>query len=91
MIREKQPRIALSPAKYRKLCEYISERDKWCLICGRTDMSTPQHVRRRSQGGADSPRNMVRLCVVCHGDMDQYKVDLPGEVYLMLAREPESI
>jgi len=90
-MRPKQPRKALSPAKYSKLCEYVYERDKWCLICGRTDMSTPQHVRRRSQGGEDSPRNLVRLCVGCHDAMDQYKIDLPGEVYLMLAREPEEI
>lgn len=84
-------RVRLSPVKYRQLCEYVYERDQFCLICGRSDMSTPQHVQRRSQGGPDSPRNVVRLCVICHDLMDQYKIDLPDSVYEMLDREPETL
>lgn len=87
----KQPRLTLSPSKYRKLCEYVYERDQWCVVCGRSDMSTPQHVKKRSQGGSDSPRNLVRMCVPCHDAMDQYRLDLPAHVYEMLAGEPEKL
>lgn len=87
----KRPRLKLSQAAYRKLCEYVYERDGWCVFCGTHNSATPAHVVRRTQGGDDSPRNIVRACITCHADFDQYKIALPERVRTMLENEPERI
>ena len=87
MIRPKQPRRRLSQTKYVALKKYIYERDGWCVICGRTDMLTPGHVVRRSAGGHDAANNLVCLCVECHKDFDDRKIDLPESVVEMLKKE----
>lgn len=91
MIRSKQPRKKLSPKKYTELKIYISERDKWCLNCGTTQMPTPAHIKRRSEGGHDAPNNMIVLCQPCHTAFDAYQIELPESVYEMLANEPEQL
>ena len=88
MIRPKQPRHKLSQKKYRKLCMYVYERDKWCVFCGRHDDATPAHVIRRSQGGHDSPNNLVRACTSCHEKFDKYELELPPSTLIMLSKEP---
>jgi len=85
----KTPRLKLSSAKYRKLCEYIFERDQFCLFCGRHDQSTPAHIVRRSQGGNDSANNIIRACVRCHTKFDKYEIELPESVRLMLEGEAD--
>ncbi|MHC4397698.1 MAG: HNH endonuclease [Planctomycetota bacterium] len=97
-IRPKSPRIKLPKAAYRKLCEYLQERDGHCLICGNPNNLTPAHVIRRSHGGNDSPNNMICACVTradgakgCHMRLDQYEIDLPEEIKDMLSKEPERL
>ena len=91
MIRPKQPRLRLSQKKWRELKEYVYWRDGFCLNCGRYDDATAAHVVRRSQGGHDSPDNVIRLCSQCHADFDQYRIALPDRVKQMLAREPAQL
>ena len=87
----KGKRIVLSAAKYRKLCEYVYERDEYCVFCGRTDSATPAHIINRSHGGDDSPNNVVRACQDCHSKFDAYQIALPEAVSAMLKNEPVSL
>jgi len=86
-MRPKQPRKPLPQKKYNELKIYIFERDGWCLNCGRTDMLTPAHIIRRSQGGQDAKNNMIALCQECHDKFDQYKIKLKDSIYEMLENE----
>jgi len=98
-IRPKQPRKVLSAEKWRKLKEYIFERDGYCCVwCGNPGNLTAAHVIRRSQGGHDSPNNVVTGCCVsiqggkgCHDRFDQYEIGLPYHIAEMLAGEPEEL
>jgi 5-methylcytosine-specific restriction endonuclease McrA len=84
----KSPRRKLSPKKYRALCEYVYNRDGFCVFCGRPDMLTPAHIVRRSQGGHDAANNIVAACVLCHQDFDACRLALPEKVKKMLEGEP---
>jgi 5-methylcytosine-specific restriction endonuclease McrA len=91
-------RLKLSPAKYRELCQYVFERDGFCLFCGNPNNLTPAHVIARSQGGSDSPNNIVAACVVradgskgCHKRFDDYEIDLPESAQTMLLHEPDRL
>ena len=86
---EKSPRIKLSQKKYRELCEYIYNRDGFCVFCGDPHSATPAHIIRRSQGGNDSKNNIVRACIKCHTAFDSYQIELPEEVKEMLKLEGE--
>jgi 5-methylcytosine-specific restriction endonuclease McrA len=84
----KKTRIKLSPDEYRKVCEKIYARDRVCQFCGIRKHLTPAHIVRRSQGGDDSPENMMAACVMswggrkgCHTRFDQYEIDLPARVW----------
>lgn len=44
----------------------VRRRDEGCRWCGTTDELQIHHVRYRSQGGADTPRNLLTLCWECH-------------------------
>jgi 5-methylcytosine-specific restriction endonuclease McrA len=85
---QKNPRIKLSPTKWKQLVRYVYDRDQFCVFCGRHDQSTPAHIVRRSQGGNDAPNNVIRACVGCHSSFDQYKIELPEYVVEMLKKEP---
>lgn len=37
-----------------------------CRWCGTTDDLNIHHVRYRSEGGPDTPRNLITLCFTCH-------------------------
>lgn len=87
----KSPRLKLSPKKYRELCEYVYERDGFCVFCGDYNSATPAHIIRRSQGGHDAANNIVRACVDCHQKFDKYEIELPGRVREMLGREPSAL
>ena len=98
-IRPKQPRKVLSAEKWRKLKEYIFNRDGYCCVwCGNPGNLTAAHVIRRSQGGHDSPNNVVTGCCVsiqggkgCHQRFDEYEIGLPNHIAEMLAGEPEEL
>ena len=90
-MRAKSPRRVLSQRKYVELKKYVFERDQYCVFCGNPEMSTPAHIIRRSQGGHDSPKNLVRACLKCHDDFDAYKIALPEKVREMLNNEPANL
>jgi 5-methylcytosine-specific restriction endonuclease McrA len=87
----KSPRRKLSPAKYRRLCEYVFNRDQFCVFCGTPEMPTNAHIVRRSAGGHDAPNNIVRACLPCHFAFDSYRIELPEAVREMLKNEPSTI
>lgn len=37
-----------------------------CAICGGTRSLQIHHVYKRSQGGKDTPHNLICLCMYCH-------------------------
>ena len=54
-----------------KTKEYIIERDRHCIICGKTTFLTIAHVFvNRAHGGKGSRKNLVCLCADCHILMD---------------------
>jgi hypothetical protein len=90
------PRRRLSAGKYRKLCQYIAARDGHCLLCGNPYNGTPAHVVSRAQGGDDSKRNIIQLCVVrqdgsngCHSRYDNSEIKLPEWAAEMLRNEDD--
>lgn len=45
----------------------VKRRDsETCRWCGTTDLVQIHHVRYRSEGGPDTPRNLISLCATCH-------------------------
>jgi ATP-dependent DNA helicase RecQ len=67
-LRQKQPRLRLSPEEYTKLRIRVLERDGWrCQECGSMEGLEVHHIKRRSQLGGDMIRNLITLCVGCHG------------------------
>lgn len=44
----------------------VKRRDGLCRWCGTTEDLNIHHVFYRSEGGADTPRNLITLCATCH-------------------------
>lgn len=51
--------------KVRKTRKVVAADDR-CEFCRKKRAVHSHHVKRRSQGGDDSPENLRRLCVDCH-------------------------
>jgi len=63
---------------FSRWTEYIKYRDNYtCTRCGKNEDLEVHHIRPRSKGGSDNPRNMVTLCSACHAiihtDRDQFQ------------------
>jgi 5-methylcytosine-specific restriction endonuclease McrA len=57
----------LDPQAYAALRSAVLQRDGWrCQWCGSLTGVEVHHLIHRSQGGADSPENLLSLCVHCH-------------------------
>ena len=54
----------------QKVRTIVTERDKWCIFCGRTGNQLC-HLRPRSSGGLGIPENLVLGCFTCHMKLDQ--------------------
>ena len=65
--------------------QYILERDKHCIICGKTNFLTIAHIFvNRSHGGKGCKENLVCLCADCHYNI----LDNPlGEKYNKLSKK----
>lgn len=59
----------------------------WCEYCGRPGYTEKHHIKTRGAGGADVPENLIRLCVECHGQAQQYKIDRLELVQIVAVRE----
>jgi len=60
-------RVRLGPETYRRLCQHVLERDKWCCqCCGRPSELQVHHITPRSQLGEDVEENLITLCAICH-------------------------
>lgn len=51
--------------------QIIHERDKWCIMCGKTSRLEIAHYISRGSGGLGIPENLVLLCQDCHREYDQ--------------------
>jgi 5-methylcytosine-specific restriction endonuclease McrA len=75
MMIKKNPRIRLSPTKYRQLCQQVFERDNGvCVVCGCGSGLVVHHKVFRSQQGGDELDNLELLCQVCHGQCHNLKI-----------------
>ena len=67
-LRQKRPRIKLSPTGYLSLHNQVLERDRWrCQECGSLRNLQVHHLQPRSQLGSDTITNLITLCALCHG------------------------
>jgi len=67
-LRQKQPRLELSPEEYIRLRMRVLERDGWrCQECGSMECLEVHHMKPRSQLGDDMIDNLIALCAGCHG------------------------
>jgi ATP-dependent DNA helicase RecQ len=67
-LRQKQPRLKLSPEEYTKLRIQVLQRDGWrCQECGAMEGLEVHHVNPRGRLGDDVMDNLITLCVGCHG------------------------
>ena len=68
VLRQKRPRIKLSPAEYLSLHYQVLKRDGWrCQECGSLNNLQVHHQKPRSQLGSDTITNLITLCALCHG------------------------
>jgi 5-methylcytosine-specific restriction endonuclease McrA len=67
-LRQKHPRIKLSPNAYQALRNQVLERDGWrCQECGSLSNLQVHHLNPRSGLGSDTVTNLITLCAPCHG------------------------
>jgi 5-methylcytosine-specific restriction endonuclease McrA len=50
-----------------------------CRSCGTPEKVDVHHIRFRSMGGEDSPRNTCALCRVCHAEIHAYRLYAEGD------------
>jgi hypothetical protein len=64
--------IGVTPSYWDELRLYVFRRDQFvCNTCGSrrpTDKLNAHHIIAKEQGGTDSARNLMTLCVDCHQD-----------------------
>ena len=66
-LRQKRPRLRLSPESYHRVHHQVLERDSWhCQWCGRIAELHVHHIRPRSRLGGDAEENLIALCAECH-------------------------
>ena len=77
-------------ANWENLKAYAKWRDGYkCRVCGASSRKDPNvrlevhHIRRKADGGTDTPENVVTLCDACH------KAHHSGERKLKFRRPPE--
>jgi len=64
--------------KKKKRSGFKGKALRWCQKCGRTDAPIGRHhIKKRSQGGPDTPENRIDLCEMfpdtCHRKADAYE------------------
>jgi len=66
-LRQKRPRLKLSPEEYNLLRQQVLERDGWrCQDCGSSKHLHVHHQVNRSKLGNDALDNLITLCATCH-------------------------
>jgi 5-methylcytosine-specific restriction endonuclease McrA len=69
---QKIGRIRLTPAKYKKLCLEIMERDGWaCRRCSQRSCLQVHHIIKRSFVRIDAAWNLCTLCIDCHDRVER--------------------
>jgi HNH endonuclease len=53
----------------------LSNLDEPCELCERRPGTDPHHVQFRSQGGDDTPENLLWLCRLCHDGIHDGRLD----------------
>ena len=68
--------------------------EKYCENCGKTGYTEEHHIKTRGAGGKDIALNKIRLCVPCHKNAQEYKINRLHLVQLVAKREgltPEDV
>lgn len=84
----KAAKRAASPKIPGEVRFYVRERDKVCRWCG-CEGTQVHHVVYRSQGGPDTPDNLILLCSACHGRAHSSK-DAYAAILLEYVRRAEA-
>lgn len=60
------------PTEQKKNELYFERADRCCEWCGeRVDSPDVHHIKPRSTGGSNSPKNLIVLCPTCHRKADR--------------------
>lgn len=90
MLLPKNKPIRLKDKKLRQLHEYVAERDPMCKNCGERPSREEHHIIFKGQGGGDTPRNLIGLCLECHDLAHEYKV-VVDYLLAFIENEPERL
>ena len=64
----------------RRCYKLVDERDgRRCRICASWTGVQHHHIKKRSQGGADAPDNVLTVCGVCHRDIHEARLYVTGD------------
>ena len=55
---------------WRQTSMLVTQRDGACVRCGSRYYLSAHHIQPRAEGGADTPENLVSLCVSCHARLE---------------------
>jgi len=67
-VRQRRPRLRLTPVDYKNLRLSVLERDNWqCQECGVMKNLEVHHITPRGRLGDDRDDNLITLCSECHG------------------------
>lgn len=69
---------------------YVRDRDSYkCRVCGSKSKIEVHHIKFRSQGGPDTPDNLVCLCHDCHAKL--HKGELTDKDTAKFSKAPKSL
>lgn len=72
---EKRQQAKAADKAWRIMRRLVLERDGYrCRACGSKDQIDVHHVKLRSAGGEDEPKNLIAACRRCHQDIHLYKL-----------------
>lgn len=66
----------------------------YCEYCGAPGYTEEHHIKTRGSGGKDILLNKIKLCMKCHDDAQQYKIDRLDLIQIVAKREmvsPEEV
>jgi hypothetical protein len=55
---------------WRQTSLMVTSRDGCCVRCGSRYHLSAHHIQARAEGGADTPENVLSLCVSCHSRLE---------------------
>lgn len=73
----KPTRLKLHGKDYQDLVRQVFTRDSWqCRRCGAKKKLTVHHIHRRAQLGSDEIGNLLTLCIFCHNEIEEHRLEI---------------